>query len=409
MLSGPGVVIIGGGHAGGRVAQHLRSLGFGRPITVVSSESRYPYERPALSKEMLIGTKAAEEVALQSGAAWGDTEFILNVDATRVDFGRRQVALSSGCSIAFEQLVVASGGTPRRLPFPAHPDPRVVTMRTLDDSLALKERLETARRIVVVGGGVIGLEVAAAARALEVEATVLEASDRLAARIGPPILSSWLLQLHRQHGVEVVLNALVDSITGEGAQAVVGGRAGDGRAFSIGADVVLIAVGIEPSVHFLEGSGIATNNGIAVDAFCRLAHDRNCYAVGDVANTFNPLYGRHVRLETWRNAENQGRAVAEFICGRTEPFLEVPWMWTEQYGRNVQVIGLWDNAAEVVERGDFGNPGSACVWSRDGTVAGGVLIDSGRDRRVIEKLVSERVHVDPGKFSELSQPLRKLA
>ena len=408
MLTGPGVVIIGGGHAGGRVAQHLRSLGFDRPITVVSSEPRYPYERPALSKEMLIGTKAPEDVALQPREAWSDTEFMLNVEVTSVDFVRRQVALTSGRSIEFEELVVASGGSPRRLPFPVHPDPRVVTMRTLDDSLSLKQRLETARRIVVVGGGVIGLEVAAAARTLGVEVTVLEASDRLAARIGPPILSAWLLQLHQQHGVEVVLNAFVNSITGEGSQAVVSGQAGDGRVFSFEADIVLVAVGIDPAVRFLEGSGIATNNGIAVDAFCRLAHDRNCYAVGDVANTFNPLYGRHVRLETWRNAENQGRAVAEFICGRTEPFLEVPWMWTEQYARNVQVIGLWESTAEVVERGDFGEPGSACVWSRGGTVVGGVLIESGRDRRVIEKLVSERTQINPSKFLDLSQPLRKL-
>ncbi|MGU7768636.1 NAD(P)/FAD-dependent oxidoreductase [Burkholderia sp. MR1-5-21] len=411
------VVVVGAGHAGGRVAQHLHALGHTGPITLIGEEPHAPYERPALSKELVTGHKHAQELTLGPSEFWAPRasaasnvqRLVARVSA--VDRDERRLVLDDGHHVAFDRLVVATGGTPRRPPIDGADLPGVRVLRTLDDALRLKADLELARSIVIVGAGVIGMEVAASAAALGVHATVLEAGDRVMARCVPPAIGGWLAATHRAHGVTIHTGAAVRAIAARGTGAA-GFRvdfADAGGARHVDADRVLLAAGIDFSAPFLDGTGIATAAGIPVDAGCRSPLADWCYAAGDVALTESRRYGRALRQETWRNAENQARAVAEFIHGRSEPYDEIPWMWTDQFGRNIQVVGLPGADDVSVVRGDAAFDGPATVVHlRDGIVTGAVMLDRGRDRRALEALLGMDVRDRVGALADASVPLKEL-
>jgi 3-phenylpropionate/trans-cinnamate dioxygenase ferredoxin reductase component len=407
---GDRIVIVGAGHAGGRTAQHLRALGFAGDIALIGEETSAPYERPALSKEVLLGAKAPSELFLQKEQWWRESgiELTLASRVSRIDRANRSVDLADGRRLAFDHLVLAMGGAARRLAIPGADDPRVVTLRTMADGLALAEHLTALRRLVIIGGGVIGLEVAAAARQRGVAVTLLEAGDRLMARVVPPAVSDWLLNLHRTQGVSVHLGARTDAIETFESSLIVRGNDSEGRPLAVKADLVLVAVGIDPSVDCLKGSGIGVLDGVLVDEFCRV-DGAPIYAVGDVASTRTSLNGEHIRLETWRNAENQSRAVAEFLCGRATPYIEIPWMWSDQHGRNIQVVGRWAPDMTLVVRGSLGEAGSTCLFLSNSVVKGGALIDQGRDRRFVETMVSDGQTRNPHELADRTIPLRKLA
>jgi 3-phenylpropionate/trans-cinnamate dioxygenase ferredoxin reductase subunit len=399
------VIILGAGHAGGRMAQHLRKAGFTGPLTLVGDEAELPYERPALSKELLHGGKTPADIRLQTAEAWQEAgvDLALSSVAAGVDIKARAVRLADGTALAFDSLIVATGGAARRLDIPGAGDPRVLTLRTMADGIALARHLPAIKRLVVIGGGVIGLEVAAAARKHGVAVTVLEFGPRLMARIGPPVLSDWLLAQHRAAGVDVRLRATATAIEG-GPSLTVRGHDAQGP-FAFAADVVVSATGIAPAVDCLAGNGLDLRNGLAVDDRCQVP-GLPVYAVGDVANTYNGLIGAHARLETWRNAENQPKALSELLHGRDAPYVEIPWMWTDQYERNIQVVGLWRDDAETLLRGEAGAKGSACLFLDDGVVTGGVLWDLGRDRRFLEKLVADRKRHDARQLADPTVALR---
>jgi 3-phenylpropionate/trans-cinnamate dioxygenase ferredoxin reductase subunit len=281
-------------------------------------------------------------------------------------------------------------------------------LRTLDDALALVGHLDPGKRVAVIGGGVIGLEVAASARTRGVQVTVLEGSDRLMARIGPPILSDWLLDQHRAAGVEVLLSASLQAIAPDTDGLRLQVMDQSGASMEIAAGIALVAIGIAPCVDMLPPQAEAGPHGVVVDQWCRVANLPDVYAVGDVAQTYHTLYGRPVRLETWRNAERQPAALAGILCGGTEPYFEVPWMWTDQYGRNVQVVGIWQPGDRSVTRGAFGERGTACFFLQDRVVTGAVLIDLGRERRFVETLVARRGEVEDAQLADPKVALRSL-
>jgi 3-phenylpropionate/trans-cinnamate dioxygenase ferredoxin reductase subunit len=408
------VAIVGAGHAGGRVAQHLRTLGHAGPIALIGDEVHAPYERPALSKELLLGQKTVGDLTLTPHAFWASHSDDAGVErhharALRLSTDDRCLLLDNGTEIAFDELVIATGGSARRPAFEGAELPGIVYLRTIDDALALKEALQGARSLAIIGAGVIGMEVAASAAELGVSVTVLEAGDRVMARSVPAIVSEWITALHRAHGVAIETGVRVESIsrdTRERSLTVHASR--DGSAREIVADLVLVAVGIECDLAFLNGTRIAGHAGVPVDAYCRSPVAPWCYAAGDVANTFNMHYGRNVRLETWRNAENQARAVAEFITGRTDPYVEIPWMWTDQFGHNVQVVGLPRADDTAIVRGGADMAPATVVLVRDGCVTGGVMIDQGRDRRHLEALLGRAPAVPLEQLADPSLPLKRM-
>ncbi|MFX1677579.1 FAD-dependent oxidoreductase [Paraburkholderia sp. A2WS-5] len=407
------VVIVGAGHAGGRVAQHLRALGYRDRLTLIGEETHAPYERPALSKELLLGEKRGDELVLGPASFWDDASTVERVHArvTGVDKQARRLALDDGTSLGFDELVIASGGAPRMLDVPGAMLPGVIGLRTLDDGLALAEALRSVKRIAIVGAGVIGMEVASSARALGIEVTVLEAGERILARSLPPALCAWLRERHESQGVRIETGVQVRAIASNEGECgyIVQAMREDGTTFALPAQRVLVAVGIECAVGFLDGTGLASREGVSVDERCRSPLAPWCYAAGDVAQAWHALYGKPVRLETWRNAENQAAAVAGFIMGRNEPYMEIPWMWTDQAGHNVQVVGLPSRDDEVCVRATRNGHPSTVLLLREGCVTGGVLIDNGRERRHLEALVARRAKPAPERLGDASIPLKELA
>ena len=406
------VAIVGAGHAGGRVAQHLRAMGHDGPIALIGDEAHAPYERPALSKELLLGRKSPGDLALTPHTFWTSSSRDAGIErhharAQRLRAAERRLLLDNGVELEFDQLVIATGGAARRFALEGTQLPGVVYLRTIDDSLALKEALRSAQSLAIIGAGVIGMEVAASASELGVSVTVLEAGERVMARSVPPVVSEWIAALHRARGVSIETGVRIEAISrGTDGRALTVLASREGCTSEINADLVLIAVGIECDLTFLDGTGIAGAAGVPVDAYCRSPAAPWCYAAGDVASTFNTHYGRNVRLETWRNAENQARAVAEFILGRTDPYVEIPWMWTDQFGHNIQVVGLPDAGDTAIVRGNADLDPATVVLLRDGRVTGGVMIDQGRDRRYLEALLGHAPKVPLEQLADPAMPLK---
>ncbi|MEZ2742202.1 NAD(P)/FAD-dependent oxidoreductase [Paenalcaligenes hominis] len=406
------VVVVGAGHAGGRVVQNLRELGFAGKVTLIGDEKHAPYERPALSKELLLDS-GDENITLGPEEFWEQSDLYERIIARveRVHSGAKRLTLDNGQDLEFDTLVLATGGQARELAVLGAELPRVHTLRTIDDSLAIKAALSKSRHMVVIGAGVIGMEVAASARVRGVQVTVLEHGDRILARCLPEPASKWLHALHEDKGVAIHTGCSVQVIEQNDAGTELSISAVDklGETHTFTADLALMAVGIDCQLDYLDGSGVEVNNGVVVDAFCRSPSMPWVYAVGDVAHTPNELVGFALRLETWRNAENQARAVAEFICNeRSEPYVEVPWMWTDQYDHNIQVIGIPNDQNQIVVRGDFHEGSGSLIWLRDEVVVGGVLLNNARDRRPLEELVKRGLRVDLAFLQDAGCQLRTL-
>ncbi|MET7339479.1 FAD-dependent oxidoreductase [Nonomuraea sp. NPDC005650] len=322
------VVIVGASAGGLATAETLRRTGYRGLITLVGDEPELPYDRPPLSKQLLAGQWEADRLALRTAAAIDDLglELRLGVPATALDTAHRVVTLADGSRIPYDALVVATGIRPRRLP--GCPD-GVQVLRTLPDALALREKLRPGRRLVIVGAGFVGAEVAATARGLGVEVTMLESAPvPLALAVGEET-GRFLARLHHDHGVEIRTGAAVSEITGTGV------RLADGAV--VPADDVLLAIGSVPNTEWLSDSGLTVHDGLVCDEYCAAAP--GVYGVGDVARWHNPLFGTDLRIEHRTNAAEQGMAVARAILGEPRPFAPVPYFWSDQYDVKIQAYG----------------------------------------------------------------------
>ncbi|MGU7772356.1 NAD(P)/FAD-dependent oxidoreductase [Burkholderia sp. MR1-5-21] len=330
------MAIVGAGHVGGRAAQTLREAGWRGGIALIGAEPHLPYERPPLSKGLLTGERSAEQCRLRAADAW-QADGIAHVVATvaHIDPRAREVRLSDGRTIGYEALLLATGGRARRLAIPGADLDGVLALRTLDDAAALAARLAPGARIVLVGGGFIGLEVAASARMRGCRVTVLDAAPRLLGRAVPASIAARVHALHVDHGVRIRLNRKPVAIerTADGALAV---TLDDGD--TLVADTVVAGIGIEPADELARDAGLAVDRGIVVNARLETSAP-GVYAAGDVAVFPSGLSGRPIRQETWHGAETQARAAARNMLGAGEPYCELPWFWSDQYDGQLQVAG----------------------------------------------------------------------
>ncbi|WP_175882587.1 FAD-dependent oxidoreductase [Burkholderia sp. BCC0044] len=347
MNSSAPVIIVGAGHAGGRAALALRELGYRGAILLIGEETQLPYERPPLSKQILLGSQTPVHCALGSAERYQSDGIQLRTGARveRIDRASRSVMLSNGEVLPYSQLLLATGGRVRALALPGAMLDGVHYLRTLDDALALKARLRPGTRMVVIGGGFIGLEVAASARQLGAHVTMLEAGDRLAARALPPQLAERVRQLHCSRGVDVRLQCRIRAFSGTSSVTAVELEGGD----SLSCDLIAIGVGIVPNVELAAAAGMEVGNGIRVDSRLRTS-DPNIYAIGDVCEFPNPFTGQPVRMETWRNAEEQAHHVARILNGEDVPFTALPWFWSDQFDYSLQLAGEPQVASRMVER-----------------------------------------------------------
>lgn len=371
-MGGPGVVVVGSSQAGFRAAEALREAGFDGSVTMVGDEPHRPYDRPPLSKQVLAGTMAPEDIALTPAEGGVDDlglTWRLGTTATGLDLGAREVVLGGGERLPFAGLVVATGAHARQLPNTDHLA-GVHTLRTLDDSLALGKALDGARRVVVVGAGFIGAEVAATCRGRGLEVSLVEALPVPLERGLGPTMGSVMADLHRDHGVDLRLGVGVVRL--EGGDHVERVRLTDGTVLD--ADVVVVGIGVVPNTDWLEGSGLAVDNGVLCDETCLAAP--GVVACGDVARWPNPRFDEVMRVEHWDNAVAMGAHAARTLLAamdgrRGESYAPVPWFWSDQYDRKIQLAGRSspDDQVKVVA-GDLGERRFVAMYGRAGRLVG---------------------------------------
>ena len=344
-----GVVIVGGGHGGSQVAASLRSEGYEGPITLIAEEADIPYQRPPLSKTYLKEPeRGLQELRPEAFYQSHNIDLRLKTRATAIDRRARSVLLDNGGTVDFEHLVLAIGSRPRIPQIPGVEVDGVFTLRDAADARRIHEGFVGAESVVVIGGGFIGLELAATARSLGRTVTVVEAADRLMGRAVAPEISQHFLELHRGWGSTVLLKAPAAGIVGDGNGHVAAVQADIGD--PVPADLVVLGIGVVPNVELAETVGIAIDNGIVVGPDLK-TNDPGIFAIGDVAAFGEVSIGQRIRLESVQNAVDQAKAVAKTIVGKGEPYRAVPWFWSDQADVKLQMVGLAHDATQRVVRG----------------------------------------------------------
>ena len=405
MTSEPTFVVIGAGQAGGRAVETMRAEGFMGRIVLLGAEPHVPYERPPLSKQMLIGDDGPERTYLRDAAFYRDNhiELRLGAVAVAIDRGARSVRLSGGDTLSYDKLLLTTGARVRRLSAPGADLADIHYLRDIADSLAIRKRLEEGASLVIVGGGYIGLEVAAAARSRGVRVTVLEMAPVAMNRVVAPEIGRFFEAVHRERGVDIRTGVSVEGFEGDGRveRVVCAGGA------AVPAGFVVVGVGIDAAAELAEQAGIAVDNGIVVDA-CGRTSDAHVFAAGDVANHPNSLLGRRLRLESWQNAQNQAIAVARAMCGNAEPYAEVPWFWSNQYDLNLQMVGLPEKWDRLVVRGDMASRKFSAFYLDDGAIVAANAVNIPRDIRVARALIEQKARPDADRLADPDTPLKSL-
>ncbi len=389
-----GAAIVGGGQAGLEAAAALRTLGYDGTITLICEEVHAPYQRPPLSKDFLTGKQEADSVFLRALVYYEKhrIDLILGDPVIEINRGARLVHLAGGGTVAYEQLILAVGARNRTLPVPGAEN--VLYLRSLDEAVTLRQRLAEARRgMVVIGGGFIGLEVAAAARGAGKPVTVIEAAPRLMARAVSPLLSDFFLDVHRGQGVNVVLNSAVLEVNPD-CVTLTGGR-------RIEADVVVAGIGVVPNVELARDAGLDVDDGITVDEFLRTS-DANIFAIGDCAH--HP----RARLESVQNAVDQAKCVARAIMGNSAPYRDVPWFWTDQYDIRFQMAGLAEGYDQSVVRGSVENRKFSAFHFKRGRLLAVDSVNRLGDHLAARKMLAAGTALTPEQASDETVDLKKL-
>lgn len=414
-----GVVIVGASHAGTQAAASLRECGYDGPVRLLHSETGLPYHRPPLSKAYLAGETDRDKLALRGPDYFANhgIDFVERAWAEEIDVRNRRLSFAidgkAQAPLAYEALILATGASARPLPVPgARPGARpgaelggVHMLRTISDSDALKAALPAAESVVVIGGGFIGLEIASTARKLGKRVTVVEALERLLARVFPPIVSEHLRLRHEEAGTTVLLNAAVEALNGDNGhngqvrEVVLAG--GD----KIAADLVVVGIGAIPAVGLARDAGAECPNGVLVDEMCR-ASIEGVYAAGDCAAAMNPYFGAVVRLESVHNAVEQGRVAAAHIAGGEPAERVAPWFWSDQVGLKLQMVGRSVGFDQHVLRGDPASDRFSVLYYEGGRLIGVDSINAPADHMAARRLLAARISPPPQDASDSGRKLK---
>ncbi len=402
-------VVVGGGLAGAKAVEAIRGGDPEGTVTLVAAESRRPYERPELSKGVIGGQKAPEDLYVHDEGWYGENgvDLVLGTEVTAIDRAASTVALSDGRSLPYDRLLLATGATPRRLNVPGADLPGVHYLRTAEDSAALVDAIAAGSSLVVVGGGWIGLEVAGGARQKGLEVTVVEPQPTpLYGVMGQEVGELWA-NLHRSHGVDVRTGLQVNAIQESGGRA--GGVVLDnGQVLS--ADFVLVGVGATPNLALAEQAGLETQGGVHVDTHLR-TRDPKIWAAGDIALAENAWAGRALRVEHWANAKNQGAFAGRSMTGATDEWADPPYFFTDQYDAGMEYWGWADPRVDsVVLRGRPADGAYVAVWlSTEGTVDAAMHVNQWDDSDAVKALVQGKVRLDVERFRDASVALTDLS
>lgn len=403
----PGFIIVGAGQGGLQVAESLRAEGYDGPVTLIGAEPVAPYHRPPLSKAVLAGAMEEAQLAIRGPGFWERQriDLLTGLRVAGIDRAARRVRLEDGRSLDYRGLALATGARLRPLPVPGHDLDGVLGLRTLDDARRLRAALDHARRVVVIGGGFIGLEVAAAARKRGLDVTILEAADRLLARSATPLLADFHADLHRAQGVAVELGAAVAALEGQDGR-LVAVRTADGRRWP--ADLVVVGIGIIPDTALAEGCGLACDGGVLVDDGARTS-DPAIVAVGDCTARRVLDGGSPLRLESVQNAVEQGKSAAAALLGRERPFVAAPWFWSDQYDVKLQIVGLSAGHDRAVVRGSVAERRFSVFYFRNGMLIAIDSVNRPADHLTGRKLLDRKIPLTPEQAIDDGFPLASLA
>ena len=378
-------VIVGAGQAGAQAAFTLRERGFRGRLIVVGEEPLAPYQRPPLSKKFLGNQVSVERLMLRPAAFYekNNIELRLHSPVDRIDRAAGRIHLRSGSRIGYEKLLLATGSRPRALDLPGALGADIHYLRTVQDAMRLRGRLGPGRRLVIVGGGYIGLEVAATAAASGASVTVLETSARVMNRVTTLTVSNFFTDAHRSRGVEIRCESRVLGF--EGAERLHGVRTEAGL---VQADLAVVGVGAVPNVELAAEAGLACADGIVVDQACRTS-DANIFAAGDCTSHPNAMLNRRLRLESVQNAVDQAHVAALNMCGETKAYNEVPWFWSQQYEYKMQSAGALDGHDEIEERGSIAEGSFALLYRRGKALVGVDAVNMPREYMAARKLLAE--------------------
>lgn len=396
-------LIIGAGPAGMRAAEVLRAGDAEAEITLVGDEPHLPYDRPPLSKAFLTEKLEAARLHLKPEDFYGAQRITLRlgIPAVRIDRAAKEVALADGAQLAYDKLLIATGCRSRRLP-PAFDHAPVLYLRSLGDADRIRAALRPGLAVVLIGGGFIGLEIAASARTLGAEVTVLEMAPRLLSRGMPPVVSDFVQALHERNGVLIELGARLSGMTHDAR-----GRLEIATAHAAyPCDLVVAGIGAAPNMELAEAAGLPVEDGIRVNEYGETA-DPAIFAAGDATRHVNPLLGHAIRVESWQVALNQAAVVARTMLGAREAYAELPWLWTDQYDCNIQTLGLFAPTLEQVVRGDpAGTAFTVLGLNSEDRLAAAVTVNSGRDMAILRRLAAL---AKPLAKAALADPATKLA
>ena len=400
------ILIAGAGHAAGQTIVSLRQGGYAGRIVLVGEEPYLPYQRPPLSKKFLAGELEIPRLFLRHEKFYAEhqVEVRLGTRVTALDPGAQRVRLGSGAELLYDSLVLATGSRARAVTVPGHLLPGVHYLRTIDDVGQIRPAFKAGTRLVIIGAGYIGLEVAAIAISLGLSVTVIEQADQVMARVDAPPVAAFLAGVHRAAGVQILCNTGLQAFGGDARLTSV--VCSDGR--EIPADLAIVGIGVVPNAELAAAAGLACDNGILVDEFCRTS-DARILAAGDCTNHPNSLLGRRVRLESVHNAQEQARTAAETLLGRPAPYAQIPWFWSDQYDLKLQIAGFSSRTEQAVIRGEPASRAFAVFFLAEGRLTSVYAINSPREFMLSKKLIAEAARPDPERLQDTGVSFREIA
>ncbi len=400
------IAIAGAGHAAGQAVATLRQQKFDGHIVLVGDEPYLPYQRPPLSKKFLAGELAPERLYFKPPGFYEDPQIDLRLETkvTAIDRDAKQLGTDSDGPVAYDKLLIATGARARALPIPGIDLPGVHMLRSIADVEAIRAALDASRRVVIVGAGYIGMEVAAVTRTLGLDVTVVEMTDRVMSRVVSPEISDFYQIEHTNRGVKLRLGTSVTALHGKRRVRHVETSEGD----EIPADLVIVGIGIVPNTELASAAGLDVDDGIVVDDGCRTS-DPDIYAVGDCTRHPNDIYGRSLRLESVHNALEQAKTAAANLCGNEARYSQVPWFWSDQYELKLQIAGLSEGYDDVVIRGNPAEKSFSCVYLREGRIIAVDAVNSPRDFMQAKALIAGRTGMTMDGLADPQKSLAELA
>lgn len=399
------VIIIGASHAAAQTSVSLRQGGWDGDITVVGDEAVLPYNRPPLSKDFLSGNKSISDILIRPAESYAtaNIDMKLGVRVGAINRNEKTILTEDGETLAYSKLVLTTGARIRRLPVPGEGLKNVFYLRDTQDVLAIKKKAETAKSVLIIGGGYIGLETAASLRKQGLEVTVIEAMPRILQRVTAPVMSEFYRRVHRKEGVEILENVVASEIKEvcEGLEVLTSCNQ------NFKADMVIIGIGVVPNVELAEAAGLKIGNGIEVNEFC-LTSDPDIYAAGDVTWHYNPIYKSHVRLESVPNATEQGKVIAAHINSAPKSYHSLPWFWSDQFDLKLQIAGLSTGFDDVVIRGDIDSDRSFAAYYFKGDKFIAVdAVNAPRDFMFGKMSLTKGVNIDYALIGNNELPLKE--